>query len=252
MTIRIGVLLALVLLLNACVSTTTGRPRAEPKSSAEAAAQYYQLGARYYRNGTYELARDRLLRAIELDPKLAVAQSTLALTYVGLENPRLAEQHFDRAVRLAPDDVDVRNSYAVFLCQQKRYDDAHEQFQRLRRATINDRPEVMLTNGGVCMAQKPDYALAESYFRDALEFKPGYAEALLQMTLLKRAQGEDLASRAFLQRYLASNPPTPTILWLGVEIERTIGDERARSEFETRLLREFPDSAQAKRVLADR
>lgn len=252
MIIRIGVLLVSIMLLNACVSTTTGRPRAEPKSSAEAAEQYYQLGARYYRNGTYELARDRLLRAIELNPKLAVAESTLALTFIGLDNTRLAEQHFDRAIRLAPNDIDVRNSYAVFLCQQKRYDDAHVQFQRARSSTINDRPEILLTNAGVCMAQKPDYVLAEDYFREALVHKANYGEALLQMTLLKRAQGEDLASRAFLQRYLATNPATANVLWLGVEIERAIGDDRARDEFETRLLREFPTSPQAKRVLTDR
>jgi type IV pilus assembly protein PilF len=252
MRIRIALLLTVVLCLNACVSTTTGRPRAEPSAPEDAAKQYYQLGARYYRNGTYELARDRLLRALELDPKLAVAHSTLALTYVGLDNLRLAGEHFDRAVRLAPDNIDVRNSYAVFLCQQKRYDEAHQQFQRARRLTINDRPEILLTNAGVCMAQKPDFALAEQYFREALEHKASYGEALLQMTLLKRAQGEDLASRAFLQRFLASNPVTAQMLLLGVEIERTIGDDRAREEFETRLLREFPKSPEARRVLQNR
>lgn len=252
MRIRIGTVLTLVLFLSACISTTTGRQRAEPSSPDVAAKQYYQLGARYYRNGTYELARDRLLRALELDPKLAVAHSTLALTYASLDNLRLAGEHFDRAVRLAPDDIDVRNSYAVFLCQQKRFDEAHQQFQRARLLAINDRPEVMLTNAGVCMVQKPDFALAEQYFRDALEFKPNYGEALLQMTLLKRAQGEDLASRAFLQRYLASNPSTAQVLELGVEIERSIGDDRAREEFETRLLREFPKSAEARRVLTHR
>lgn len=232
-----------------CVSTTTGRPRAEPASSEEAAQQYYQLGARYFRNGTYELARERLLRAIELDPQLAVAHSILALTYERLDNPRLATVHYERAVKIKPDSVDARNAYAVFLCRQNRFDDANEQFERMTRLGEANRPEIMLTNAGVCMAQKPDYDLAERYFREALEYRSSYGEALLQMSLLKRARGDDLSARAFLQRYMSANVPTAAVLWLAVQVERDIGDERASREMANRLLREYPESPEAKRVL---
>jgi len=249
---RLGVLLAALAMMTlqaACVSTTTGRPRAEPASSEDAAKQYYQLGARYFRNGTYELARDRLQRALELDPQLAIAHSTLALTYERLDNLRLAEQHYERAVKIEPRSMDTRNSYAVFLCRNSRFDEANEQFQRMRDFDDIARPEIMLTNAGVCMAQKPDLDLAEGYFREALEHKSSYGEALLQMSLLKRAQGENLAARAFLQRYMSSNATTSSVLYLAMQVERDIGDERASRELASRLLREFPDSAEARRVL---
>lgn len=245
---RIAVLVYCVA-LSACVSSTTGAVREEP-SSQEAAEQYYQLGARYYRNGTFELARDRLIRAIELNPRNALAHSTLALTYDRLDNLRLAEEHFTRAVRLAPDSVDVRNTYAVFLCQQRRYDDANEQFRRAERIEINDSAEIMLTNAGVCMAQKPDFEMAERYFRDALEHKSSYGEALLQLAVLKRRQGDELASRAFLQRFLATNPASAPVLWMAVQVECSIGDERAATEFSNRLIREFPQTDEARRALA--
>lgn len=249
---RLALALAAVALLAACVSTTTGRPRAEPASDEEAAVQYYQLGARYFRNGSYELARDRLKRALELDPTMAIAQSTLALTYERLGNERLAAENYQRAVRLEPDNVDVRNAYAVFLCQRRRFDEAHEQFQRAQRVKDVERPEIMLTNAGVCMAQKPDLELAERYFREALEYRSTYGEALLQLVLLKQRQGDDLASRAFLQRYLSANPASAPVLLLGVSIERATGDERAAEEFGNRLLREFPDSPEARRYLEER
>lgn len=249
--ITIIAIVAISFLQSACISTTTGKTRAEPASNEEAAKQYYQLGARYFRNGTYELARDRLQRALELDPTLAVAHSTLALTYERLDNMRLAAQHYERAVKLAPDSVDARNAYAVFLCRQRRFDDANEQFQRIRRIDDVNMPEVMFTNAGVCMAQKPDFELAEGYFREALEYKSSYGEALLQMSLLKRAQGQNLAARAFLQRYMSANVSTPAVLWLAVMVERDIGDERASRELAARLLREFPQSPEAQRVLED-
>ncbi|MGB5344876.1 MAG: type IV pilus biogenesis/stability protein PilW [Woeseia sp.] len=247
--VAIIAVLALSGLQAACISTTTGKTRAEPASNEDAARQYYQLGARYFRNGTYELARDRLQRAIELNPQLAVAHSTLALTYEQLDNMRLAAQHYERAVKLEPDSVDARNTYAVFLCRQRRFDDANEQFQRIRRIENVNAPEIMMTNAGVCMAQKPDFALAEGYFREALQHKSSYGEALLQMSLLKRAQGDNLAARAFLQRFMSANVSTPAVLWLAVLVERDIGDDRASRELAARLLREYPESPEAQRVL---
>jgi type IV pilus assembly protein PilF len=238
---------AAVMVLAACVSSTSGRPKTTANND-EAAQSYYQLGARYFRNVNYEFARDRLERAIALDPKNVLAQSTLALTYARLENPRLATEHYDQAVRLEPNNIDVRNAYAVFLCQQRRFDDASEQFQRGLRVPINDNREVMLTNAGVCMSQKPDLEQAESYFRQALDEKSGYGEALLQLALLKQNQGDNLAARAFLQRFLATNSATAQILYLGIKVESAIGDERASGEYAMRLLRDFPKSAESSYV----
>lgn len=236
-----------VLLLASCVQTSTG---VAPESDDDnAARQYYQLGARYYRNGNYELARERLQRAIDLDPRMAIAHSTLALTYEQLDNVRLATQHYDRAVRYASDSPEVRNTYAVFLCRQERYEEARKQFERAARIPENDDAEVTLTNAGVCMSQKPDYELAEQFLREALTHKAGYGEALIQMAALKYKTEDFLSARAFLQRYLASNRAMPEVLYLAVQIEKALGDDKASSDYATQLLREFPDSAQARRVL---
>ena len=244
----IGPVLAASLLLAGCVSSTTG-PVTPEADEADAAELNYQLGARYFRNGNYELARDRLLYSIELDPKRAVAHSTLALTYEQLGNMRLATESYEQAVRVAPRNFDVLNAYAVFLCRLQRYAEAEEYIERAVGAPANDNPEVMLTNGGVCLAQKPDYEKAETYFRRALDEKANYGEALIQLALLKHAVGDDLHARAFLQRYLVANRADASILYLGYQIEDKLGDERARDEFAERLLREFPASAETKRVL---
>ena len=125
--IRITVVpvLAALLVSAGCVSM-----EATGESSDEAADTNYQLGAQYYRNGSFELARARLERAVELDARNANAHSLLALTLVQLGNHRLANESFVRAVRIAPNNKDVRNTYAVYLCQQNQYDDALEQFDR--------------------------------------------------------------------------------------------------------------------------
>lgn len=239
---------SLCVLLAGCISTTTG-VRPTESDDDNAAQQYFQLGARYFRNGNYELARERLHRAIDLDPRMGMAHSTLALTYEQLDNVRLATEHHDKAVRYEPGNFNVRNAYAVFLCGQKRYDEAKIQFQRAVEVPENDNSEIMLTNAGVCMSQKPDYDQAEAFLRQALDEKPGYGEALLQMSLLKYRTNEFLQARAFLQRFLSSNKSTPDVLYLGVQIEKALGDDRASTDYANQLLREFPNSSQAKSVL---
>jgi len=143
----------------------------------------------------------------------------------------------------------VQNAYAVFLCNHQNFDAALEQFDRAIKVTENDFSESTMTNAGVCMMQKPDHAIAENYFRQALARKPNYAEALLQLCVLKFSIEDYLGARAFLQRYLSANIPTADVLYLGVRIEEQLGDERARTDFSNQILREFPKSAEARRIL---
>ncbi len=239
----------ILLLASGCVTTTTGsRERSEPDKGV-AAELNYELGARYYRNGNYDIARDRLLYSIELEPKNAIAHSTLALTYERLDNIRLATASYEQAVRIAPRNFDVLNTYAVFLCRQGSYDGAIKNFDKAIGITENDYAEITLTNAGVCMMQKPDLAKAETYFRTALEHKTSYGDALLQLCLLKFEQEEFLAARAFIQRFLGTNLPSASVLYLGVRIEKELGDERARTAYSNRILREFPQSPEAKQIL---
>lgn len=240
--------LAMTVLASGCVSNTSG-PKERVADTNEAADLNYQLGARYYRNGNYDLARDRLLYSIELNPKNAIAHSTLGLTYEQLDNTRLATASYEKAVRVAPNNYEVLNTYAVFLCRQKSYDDATRYFDRAIKVRDNDNAEITLTNAGVCMMQKPDLVKAENYFREALEHKSSYGEALIQLCVMKINQQEYLPARAFLQRFLNSNPPSASVLYLGVRIESELGDERAKGEYEDRILREFPQSAEARKIL---
>jgi len=48
---------------------------------------------------------------------------------------------------------------------------------------------------------------------------------------------------------MASNIPTAGILYLAARIEDLLGNDRGRTEFEDQLIREFPASPEARKVL---
>lgn len=209
----------------------------------------FQLGARYYQNGQYELARDRLLLSLDFDPRRAITHSTLALTYEAMGNERLARESYERALRVDSRNFSVQNAYAVFLCKQKDFDGARKYFSKAAEHPENDDAEVTLTNAGVCMADKPDLRAAESFYRQALDRKPEYSGALLQLCLLKVRQEDFLGARAFLERFMSVSDTTAGVLFLAAQIEEKLGNDRGRSEYVNQLLREFPESDQAKRVM---
>ena len=245
-----AVLVLAGLMATGCVSTTTGNPA--PESDDDDAAEYnYQLGARYYQNRSYDLARDRLERAIELDPKLAKAHMTLGMVYEALENSRLAREAYGNSIKVAPRDFNIQNAYAVFLCRQRDFDGAGKYFERAANHPENDNAELTLTNAGLCMAQKPDLAEAERFFRAALDRKATHGEALLQLCLLKYQQQDYLLARAFLQRFMSSNQTTAGVLYLAAQIEGKLGNDSGRTEFVNQLLREFPASPEARKALSD-
>jgi tetratricopeptide (TPR) repeat protein len=129
------------------------------------------------------------------------------------------------------------------LCKQRDFDEAKEQFAAAVDLTTNNNPEVMLTNAGVCMTQKPDFLQAETFFRQALEKRPDHAEALIQLTALKFRTDECQSAQSYLQRFLSRNKPNPTALFLGSQIEECLDDETARMRYIGQLLRDFPDAA---------
>jgi type IV pilus assembly protein PilF len=61
-----------------------------------------------------------------------------------------------------------------------------------------------------------------------------------------------LTARAFLQRYLAITAVSAPVLDLAIRVETQLGDERAATDYMNQLLRDFPDSAEARRTLARR
>ena len=161
---------------------------------------------------------------------------------------RLADAAFRNAIRIAPNDGDVQNSYAVYLCGQDKFRQAEDYFRKAARNPLYSTPATALVNAGVCMRSKPDMSAAEQYFRSALEVRQNYPDALLQLAVMKYEQDNALGARAFVERLLSSSKPSPDALLLAWRIEQKLGDERAAADYADELQSRYPDSRQARAV----
>lgn len=204
-----------------------------------------QLGIGYLQEGDNETAMRRLQRALEIDRNYAPAHSAIAVLYQRLGETDKAAHHFERAVRLNPKDSGSLNNYGQFLCQQGRSAEAQAMFQRALENPLYPTPEAAYLNAGTCALRDQDTATAEEMFRRALQVNPRMPAALLQMSTLSYEQQRFLPARGYLQRYLEVGPHTAQSLWLGIRVERQLGDRDAVASYSLMLRRNFPDSPEA-------
>lgn len=216
----------------------------------EAAKLQVQMAQEYLKKGSLDVARDKLIRALELDPYSADAHTVSGLLNDTIGDMVQAELHFRRAVELQPKDGGMNNNYASFLCRQGRYAEAESVFQRAIADPYYKTPEVALANAGLCAEQAGQLDQAENYLRRALDRNPNYAGALAPMASVLHSRGDHLRARAFVQRYDASQPPTPSMLLLGVKVELALGDQRSADDYKRRLLSAFPRSQEAQSLEA--
>lgn len=240
---KIRLLLAAAgLALAACTTTEVQQPGAKPDLK-EAASLNTQLGIDYMRSGQMELALEKLKRAVDQDPDLAVAHSTLALVYQRKGDTQLAEEHYREALDLNKNDPGTLNNFGVFLCGQGKIEDAEEAFLKAAKSTDNTVPADAWANAGVCVRRdKKNPGRSEEYFRQALALNPRHSNALAQMALVSFERKDYLRARAFLSRYEAVTKPAPEMLALGARNERLLGDLSAARSYERRLRADYPDA----------
>jgi len=248
--ISLSTMLALTLLAAGCATQdATGVIDPDTVSAKDAASFNVQLGLAYLEQGKVELARDKLERALKQNPHDPSVHTAVALLYDRLGDDRKAEQHFRTALRMRPGDPSVQNYYGVFLCKNRRYVDGEKALLKAAASPLYQTPEVALSNAGVCERNAGHLDAAEDYFRKATELRPLFAEGWLQLSEVKFLRKDYPAARTCLQRHLNLARASATALWLGLRIEKAVGNTQQADAYGRRLKAEFPNSEETRLLL---
>jgi type IV pilus assembly protein PilF len=229
---------------------TTSSPSLGKKDSEAAASYNLQLGVDYLRQGNLSSAKEKIDRSLEQNSHNAQAHGVAGLLYDRLGETRKAEEHFSRAVSLDPNDSELMNYYAQFLCSRGDRDKGEQLALKAAANPLYKTPEVAYLNAGLCALSAKQNERAEKYFRGALAVQPNFAEALFQMAQLELSAGNYLPARGFLQRYMQATPTTATALWLGVRIEKALGNNSTAADYARRLKNDFPTANETKELIA--
>jgi type IV pilus assembly protein PilF len=232
----------LVLLTVAACSST---PQTSDDEKRKAAETNTALGRQYMDRGQYEIALEKLKRAVAQDNTYAPAHTMLAVLYETIGQRDEAEQEYRKALRYDPDDGDVNNNYGAFLCASGREREAERYFLAAVQDPFYETPAIALSNAGSCALSIGDLDKAESFLRQSLGFDDKLGSALLPMAQVSYQRGAYLRARAFLQRYESVGSKNEESLSLGFRIEKRLGDEDMASRYRAELQERYPGSAEA-------
>jgi type IV pilus assembly protein PilF len=208
-----------------------------------------EIGIDHLRKGNLGQAKEKIDRALEQNPRYGRAHAMAGMLYSRLGDENKADSHFQRAVSLDPQNPEIKNNYAVYLCQKNRFARGEKLALEAAANPLYKTPEVAYLNAGNCSRSAGDLQSAEENYRRALSAKPRFGEALFQMAELEYHQTEYMSARAFLERYLEVARTSPATLWLGVRIERGLGNKAQAQHYAQRLKSEYPSATQTKELL---
>lgn len=201
-----------------------------------------ELAAAYLERGNLGVALEELRIATAADNSYAPAHSMFGLVYMELRDPKLAEQSFERALRLAPGDGDINHNYGWFLCQTKREPESLKYFQQAIRNPLYATPWRSHSAAGVCALRTASAKDAEQSFEHALRLEPDDPVSLLNLAQIRYRQGRIEDARRLVGRYNKVADPSPESLWLAVRIERRAGQRVAEQSYANQLRRRYPGS----------
>ena len=207
-----------------------------------------QLGAGYIGNGNYERALLKLNKAIELEPKHALAHNYLGVLYGRLERPAQAYKAFETAVKLSPHDSTILNNYAIFLCEQQKYDEAQAKFNKAINNPLYANRVAANQSAGWCAAKSGNYALSEKLYRKVLEENPAMPRSQLGLARVYYKQSNYDYAWSYFKRFDEMSVQDADSLWLGINILKNVAnpDNNLLSSYVLQLKSKFPHSDEAK------
>ena len=204
------------------------------------------LAQEYIRDGHYEVALDRLQRAVKLDPLSADAYTMLGLLYEKINRPEQAEANYAKSAKLAPNKGDILNNYGAWLCRSGHPVEADALFRSALNDPFYKTPAVAIGNAATCALKAGKPELAEAYYRQILTVDAANALALQEMATLSYQRADYMRARAFMERLLATGNTSPDMLDLAARIEDKLGDSDGARGYRSRIASEFPQYVPAK------
>ncbi|KNZ32106.1 MAG: pilus assembly protein PilW [Methylibium sp. NZG] len=218
----------------------------DESESSKRARVRLELAAAYFGRGQMETALDQVKLALLAEPNLGQAHNLRGLIYASLGDERLAEESFRRALQINPRDTDTMQNFGWYLCQQKRYPEANQQFDQLMAVPqYRDGARTLLTQG-VCHAYAGNLPQAERTLLRSLEMDPANPATAVNLSEVLYRKGDLERARGFILRVnQQADVASAQTLWLAARIEHRLGNQQSLDDVGRQLRNRFPASREA-------
>jgi cellulose synthase operon protein C len=168
------------------------------------AGAHNNLGVLYYNKGLYEEAVGAFMRALELDPRMQVAQRNLEMAYLssGAADDRIAQLREE--LRNAPADREHRWELARTLTLLGRHQEAMAEYNQILRYHNFDLGALIQL--GLAEKEVGDIEVAQGWFEQALGVDPDSSLVFFYLGEIAYNRGLLEDALGYLQRAIELNP----------------------------------------------
>lgn len=203
-----------------------------------------ELAVGYFEQGKTKIALDELKQVIAIDPSYGDAYNLRGLIYMQLNDASMAEDSFRRAVALNPRDANTLHNLGWLQCQQRHFDEADQTFQQaLANPLYPERAKTLMAQG-LCQARAGKAEVAERTLAKAYELDAGNPIVGYNLANLLFSRGDTSRAQFYIRRLNNSELANAESLWLGIKVERKLGDKLAMAQLADQLKKRFPGSRQ--------
>lgn len=213
----------------------------ETGPSADPLVEVFNQGVSALHAGDFETAKVKFQRAMEMDPKMVAAPSTLSSIYLEQRDFDQAVAMADKALALDPDDA--RALRVLYDVCDHRGETARAQklLERLRTVEGGTETAVRVFNEGAQAAQRGDIETARARFEEALTIDPELAPAYAALAnIYLRTEEYDKAIEA-AQKAREIDPGDTAVLRYEYEAYRLKGDQAKAQELFAQLSAADPE-----------
>ncbi|MBM4367658.1 MAG: tetratricopeptide repeat protein [Deltaproteobacteria bacterium] len=156
------------------------------------------LGIAYLNEKRPEAAVATLREAVKLDPRNWRARAALAMAYAAKGEPELADESFQKALRINPGEGEILVNYGAFLVAHARAADAVPVLEKAREDLDYRNPAMVLSNLSLAYLESGNPEQAVVHAREAVKRVPGLCPAWYHLGLAEEARGQvDAALAAY-------------------------------------------------------
>jgi type IV pilus assembly protein PilF len=249
--LRPALFLLVASLLVGCVSTGDVDPMRTDKGRDEARDAYIQLGIGYLQQGASGRAKVPLKKALDLDPSSADAHAALALVFQVEMEPKLADEHYRKALSQRGGDARLLNNYGSFLYEQKRYEEALERYQQAAQDTLYPERSRVFENLGLTAQELNLREQAKGYFQRSLRLNSRQPKALMEMAMMSYEDKAYVPARGYYESYSALVEQDARSLLLGTRLATIFEDRDKAASLGLQLKRLYPGTPEYQQYLSE-
>jgi cytochrome c-type biogenesis protein CcmH/NrfG len=200
LTLVFGLIFLIAVGMNsAIVQRSLADPQTQTPASREDAYRANNLGVALLEQFKYKEGADAFKRALQLNPKLALARINLSIALYNVPDLVGAQREAQAAMALAPNAPQPHYILGLIAKTQARYDDAIGPFQQVLKIDPNDVGSNV--NLGQIYSQQKKYTEAIAVFRIALAVEPYNSTALYNLGTALIRSGQREEGQRVIQRF---------------------------------------------------